>query len=247
MFDFSALPDISHYLPAVLDGKWVFVGAGGGIGAVVGLILFLPWILPRLAGRQYRFSRDDHDRLAAALPAFAAMDSKQRKRLVRLVREFLGRVRFRSRGGPVTPIMRVGIAGHACSLRLYGRRPAYPKLKTLWLDAPNKRATHRVAVLDERAAQLGRGGDRENVIVRQFAQRLFPDLKKRRYAPSGWRADWLTLSSGDASPPETFARCCEMYMQDSQTLAETRPDSYALLKQLLLVDPADPPQEEIQG
>lgn len=260
MFDPGQLPDPRSYLPEVLDGQWILLGAGGAIGALIALVLLLPWILPQLSGTAYRFGRDDEDRLAAALPLYTALDKRQQKRLTRLVKDFLKRVRFKSRNGPVAPIIRVGIAGHACSLRLYGRKQAYPKLKTLWLDAPRKRETRRVAVLDERAAQLAMGGDANNVIVRQFAQRLFPQLNKRFLAPRGWRADWCLLVQPlaadkkglfgvveDASPEQVFARGCELYLQRGKELQTTHPQVYSQLHRLLVADTADPPAQDVQG
>jgi len=247
------------HLPPVIDGQWVFLGAGGAIGAIVSLVVFLPWILPRLTSGRYRFGRDDEQRLAATLPTYSALGDRERKRLHRLVRDFLGRVTFKSAAGEVPAIMRVGIAGHACSLRLHGRRAAFPELHRVWLDGPARKNSRRCQVVAEREAQLAMGGAAGNPIVRAFAARLYPRLSRRRYAPANWLDRWFDNVSPAAlagQPPfdtlehtthqATFLTACETYLQRAPDLAQPHPALFSLLQELLIVDPAHPPEKELK-
>jgi hypothetical protein len=247
------------YLPPVINGQWIFLGAGGAIGAVVALIVLLPLILPRLTAGRYRFSRDDEERLAATLPVYAALGKTERKRLHKRVRDFLGRVTFKSAAGNVPAILRVGIAGHACSLRLYGRRPAFPELRRVWLDGPARKNSRRCQVLIEREAQLAMGGEADNSIIRAFAARLYPRLSRRAYAPTGWLDRWFDQVNPAAlaqQPPfdtleqqthqAAFLTACETYMQRTTDLEQRHPALFALLQELLIVDPAHPPEKELK-
>ena len=153
-----------------MDGIWVFVAAGGGIGALVGLALLAPAILPRLFGSKNKATAEP-DRLQATVRLYEQLDKDEQARLKTQTILFLKKKKLSAEGGKLPPILAAAIAGNACLLRLQPKADCYPDLREVVLTEGATQISKKRIALNWSEVQNGLGSPR-NPVVRAFAQIL---------------------------------------------------------------------------
>lgn len=229
-----------------MDGIWVFIGAGGGIGALVGLALMAPAIVPRLLGDSAT-NRADPARLAATVSLYEHLDEAHRKRLQKQASRFLKHVKLSADTGQVPPILATAIAGNACLLRLHAGADCYPGLRQLHLGNTAPQVTHKRVDLNWSDVQNAMGGKR-NPVVRAFAQILrdtptgSPKHQSAAQYPEKWQRqfnavrDEITIAESPVfknfshdEDADFFLSACEAYFQQGAKLSQQHPALYSLL------------------
>lgn len=227
-----------------MDGIWVFIGAGGGIGALVGLAVMAPAILPRLFGGKKNV---EPSRLRATVIAYAELNEKQRKRLQEHTSHFLKKVKMHADDGNLPPILATAIAGNACLLRLHSKADCYPALREIHVGGAATNVSAKRVDLNWSEVQSAMGGKR-NPVVRAFAQILQETPGGSRTnnpgtdAPEKWQREFnaeratidaaqspVLVDYGQDSTEDFFLSACEAYFQQGTELLREHPRLYGLL------------------
>lgn len=237
-----------------MDGIWVFIGAGGGIGALAGLVVLAPAILPRLFTSKQKV---EPDRLAATVTAYAELTEKQRSRLQAQTAQFLKKIKMRADDGKLPPILATAIAGNACLLRLHPSADCYPTVRQIHVGNTTTRVSAERIDLNWSEVQNATGGKR-NPTVRACAQVLrdTPIGSRRNNpamaTPEKWQREFNTQREaidatkspvfadyGQDTPEDFFLSACEAYFQQGTELIRQHPRLYALLQEYFGVHSAE--------
>lgn len=228
-----------------MNGLIVFLVAGAGIGAVVGIVgVVLIALIARGGG-----SHVDTDRLANTVPIYPFLDPAAQQRLEHQVERFLKQKTIQA-SYRVAEIMRVAIAGNACMMRLHEDDDCFPDLREVALDGesnPPRRIGADWGELEDAFT-----GGHHNPVVRGCAGLLMASRDENKPAkqrtrcpdPAWWNRFHDEIEQNpdasilQASGSDHFVTACEAYFQQGNALAHQHPGVYRLMCEFFGVETA---------